>query len=41
MNKYHSRIGIDGKLISIGYYDTQKGARLAYLEAKKIYHVMF
>ena len=41
MNKYHSRIGIDGKVISIGYYDTQKEARLAYLEAKKIYHVIF
>jgi hypothetical protein len=38
--KWRARIGIDGKRISLGYYDTEEEAREAYLEAKKKYHII-
>ena len=38
--KWMSRIMINGKKISLGYYNTEDDARQSYLEAKKIYHVI-
>ena len=39
-NKYEAKIRINGKLIHLGYYDTTDEARNAYLDAKKIYHLI-
>lgn len=36
--KWHTQIAVYGKNKHIGMYDTEKEARQAYLEAKKIYH---
>ncbi len=37
-NKWRAQIGIDGKCIHLGYFDTETDAREAYLNAKHIYH---
>jgi hypothetical protein len=39
-NKYVARIRINGKPKHLGYFDLKEDARNAYLEAKKIYHIM-
>ena len=39
-NKYRSRIGVNGKKKHLGYYDTAEQARNAYLEAKKVHHII-
>jgi len=36
--KYQASIGLNGKPIYLGLYDTEEEARQAYLEAKPIYH---
>jgi len=38
IGKYEARIGVDGKTIHLGCYDTPEEAREVYLEAKKEYH---
>lgn len=38
--KWRARIGINGKRISLGDFDTEEEARQAYLDAKKIYHII-
>ncbi len=39
-NKYFSRIAVNGKVISIGYFKTEEEARKAYLTAKAKYHII-
>jgi hypothetical protein len=39
-NKYQSKICVNGKQMHLGYYDTTDEARNAYLDAKKIYHLI-
>ena len=39
-NKFMAQIMVDGKHKSIGYYNTPEEARQAYLDAKKIYHII-
>ena len=39
-NKWMARIGIDGKNIHLGYYDTEAEARQAYLKAKAKLHII-
>jgi len=39
-NKWRASIGINGKLIHLGYYDTEEEAHEAYLRAKPIYHTI-
>jgi hypothetical protein len=36
--KWKSQIGVDGKQIHLGYFDTEIEARQAYLDAKKQHH---
>ena len=38
--KYIAKIGLNGKQKKLGYYDTEEEAHNAYLEAKKIYHII-
>ena len=38
--KWRARIRVSGKLIHLGYYDLKEDARNAYLEAKKIHHII-
>lgn len=38
VNKYQARIRINGRLKALGYFETEKEANGAYLEAKNIYH---
>ena len=38
--KFQATIGINSKLIYLGLYDTKEEARLAYLQAKIIYHTI-
>lgn len=38
--KYRAQIRIDTKLNNIGYFDTEDEAKKAYLDAKKIYHII-
>ena len=38
LNKYRSQIGVDYKLIYLGFYNTEEEAHQVYLNAKKIYH---
>ena len=40
MKKYHAQIRIDGKLKHLGLFEYKTDARLAYLEAKKKYHII-
>jgi hypothetical protein len=37
---YMARIGVNGKRIHLGTYKTESEARQAYLDAKKIYHII-
>ena len=37
--KYRARITLNGKLIHLGYYDTEEEAHQAYLDAKEKYHI--
>ena len=39
-NKFQAQIGINGKHIYLGTFITEEEARNAYLEAKKIYHII-
>lgn len=39
-NKFRSIIGVDGKLIHLGRFNTEQEAHQAYLDAKKIYHII-
>jgi hypothetical protein len=39
-NKWLAQIRVNGKGISLGYFDTEEEAHQAYLDAKKIYHVI-
>lgn len=38
--KWMARITLNGKKKSLGYYDSEDEARTAYLNAKKIYHII-
>ena len=38
--KFQAHIRINNKQIYLGYYDTEEEAHQAYLEAKKIYHII-
>lgn len=38
--KWKSYIKISGKLIHLGYFQTEEEARESYLKAKKIYHII-
>jgi hypothetical protein len=38
IKKWQAQIQVNGKKISLGYFNTEDEARNAYLEAKKIYH---
>jgi hypothetical protein len=40
LQKYKSQIRVDGKDFYLGYFDTEKEAHEAYLEAKKKYHII-
>lgn len=37
-NKWQAKIGVNGKTIHIGYFDTKEEALEAYLNSKKMYH---
>jgi len=39
-NKFQSQIILDYKHIHLGYFETEAEARQAYLDAKKIYHII-
>lgn len=39
-NKWTSRITFDKKVVYLGHFDTEIEARQAYLDAKKIYHII-
>ena len=39
-NKWHTQIQINGKSKYLGLYTTEEEARQAYLNAKKLYHIM-
>jgi hypothetical protein len=39
-NKWRASIGIDGKKIHLGRYNTKEEAKNAYLEGKKKYHII-
>jgi len=39
-NKWHSQLGVDGKIIYLGLFNTEMEAHQAYLDAKKIYHII-
>ena len=38
--KFQAHIRINNKQIYLGYYDTEKDAHQAYLEAKEKYHII-
>lgn len=37
---WHAQIGLNSKLIHLGYFDTEDEARAAYLAAKQIHHII-
>lgn len=39
-NKFVARIIVDGKRIGLGHYETEEEAYKAYLDAKKVYHII-
>jgi len=39
-NKWRARIILDGKPIHLGMFEKEEDARQAYIDAKKIYHVL-
>ena len=39
-NKYRANIKVNGKTIHLGTFEKEEDARNAYLEAKKIYHII-
>lgn len=39
-NKFMSSIGLNGKIIHLGYFDKEEDAHQAYLDAKKLYHII-
>ena len=39
-NKWRARIQVNGKSKYLGYFDLEEDARQAYLEGKKIYHII-
>ena len=39
LNKWQSLIGLNGKVIYLGVFDTELEAKEAYTNAKKIYHI--
>ena len=39
-DKFCAHIGLNSKSINLGRYNTEKEARQAYLDAKKIYHII-
>lgn len=39
-NNYNAQIQLNGKHIHIGVYDNKDDAKQAYLEAKKLYHII-
>jgi len=39
-NKWYTQIKLNGKSITLGYFDKEEDARTAYLEAKKQYHII-
>jgi len=39
-NKWHSYIRLNGKAIHLGLFNTEVEAKEAYLEAKKVYHII-
>jgi hypothetical protein len=40
VEKWHATIVLDKKQIHLGYFDKEEDARQAYLDAKKIYHII-
>ena len=38
--KWKAQIQLNGKQINLGYFESEDDARQAYLEAKKIYHII-
>ena len=40
MKKWQASINLDDKQIHLGFFDLEEDARNAYLEAKKIYHII-
>jgi len=40
MNKYRAQINVNGKHINLGDFDTKEEARQAYLDYKKIHHII-
>lgn len=39
-NKWKAQITLNNKTIYLGYFDTESDARIAYLQAKNIYHII-
>ena len=39
-NKWHAQIRLTGKKVHLGHFNLEADARNAYLEAKKIYHII-
>jgi hypothetical protein len=39
-NKWQAQIKLDGKSKTLGYFENEEDAKNAYLEAKKIYHII-
>ena len=40
LQKWLAQIGVNGKIMSLGCFTLEADARQAYLDAKKIYHVI-